>query len=115
MDVFSKTFRRMLQANAAHVFGSGDRHGSYALLVEEMQKLRTDPEQAQRIAESIDSTEGDLFRDFDLAAFISHFQLDPYAGSMLAMACRSSSNSDLRAKGECSFLQGLLSDTNGTS
>lgn len=99
MEVFSKSFRRLLQNNAAHIFSTGERSGSYPLLAEEMQKLRTDPEQAQRIAESIDSSEGDLFRDFDLAAFISHFQLDPLARTILAAACKSGSNADLRAKG----------------
>ncbi|KAF1959685.1 Not1-domain-containing protein [Byssothecium circinans] len=100
MEVFSKSFRRMLQTNAAHIFASGERNSSYALLVEELQKLRTDPEQAQKIAESIDSSEGDLFRDFDLVTFVSHFELDPYARCMLAAACKSSSNPNLREKAE---------------
>ncbi|CAI6340370.1 unnamed protein product [Periconia digitata] len=100
MEVFAKSFRRLLQNNAAHIFSSGERSGSYALLVEEMQKLRTDPDQAQKIAESIDSSEGDLFRDFDLAALVSHFQLDPFAKAMLAATCRLGSNADLRAKAD---------------
>ncbi|PVI06124.1 Not1-domain-containing protein [Periconia macrospinosa] len=100
MEVFAKSFRRLLQNNAAHIFSSGERSGSYPLLVEEMQKLRTDPEQAQRIAESIDSSEGDLFRDFDLAALVAHFQLDPFSKAMLAAACKSCNNADLRAKAD---------------
>jgi CCR4-NOT transcription complex subunit 1 len=65
-----------------------------------MQKLRTDPEQPAKIAESIDSNEGDLFRDFDLSTFMSHFELDPIAKTALALACRSAGKSDLRTKGE---------------
>lgn len=101
MEVFSKYFRRVLQNNAAHVFGTGgrntDANGSYQILVGEMQKLRKEPEQADKIAESISSSEGDLFRDFDLSTFVSHFQLDPIAKTMLALACR---KTDLRAKGK---------------
>ena len=108
MEVFAKSFRRLLQNNAAHIFSSGERSGSYALLVEEMQKVRTDPEQAQRIAESIDSSEGDLFRDFDLAALIAHFQLDPFSKAMLAAACKSGNNADLRAKGKSCTTPAIL-------
>jgi CCR4-NOT transcription complex subunit 1 len=91
----------VLQNNAAQVFGTGarsaDPNGSYQILATEMQKLRRDPEQADKIAESISSSEGDLFRDFDLAAFISHFKLDPVAKTMLALACR---RTELRQKGK---------------
>jgi CCR4-NOT transcription complex subunit 1 len=101
MEVFTKYFRRVLQNNAAQVFGSGGRitdpNGSYQILVTEVQKLRTDPEQADKIAESLSSSEGDLFRDFDLAGFVSHFQLDPLSLAMLTLACR---RTDLRSKGE---------------
>lgn len=101
MEVFSKYFRRVLQNNAAQIFGSGarntDSNGSYQILATEMHKLRKDPEQADKIAESIGSSEGDLFRDFDLSTFISHFKLDPIAKTMLALACR---RTDLRAKGK---------------
>jgi CCR4-NOT transcription complex subunit 1 len=100
MEVFSKYFRRVLQNNAAQVFGTGGRNtepnGSYQILVTEIQKLRKEPEQADKIAESISSNEGDLFRDFDLSTFISHFQMDPISRAMLALACR---RTDLRAKG----------------
>ena len=100
MEVFSKYFRRVLQNNAAHVFGTGarnaDPNGSYQILVTEVQKLRKEPQQADKIAESISSSEGDLFRDFDLSTFVSHFKLDPVAKTMLALACR---KTDLRSKG----------------
>jgi CCR4-NOT transcription complex subunit 1 len=100
MEVFSKYFRRVLQNNAGQVFGTGgrnaDANGSYQILVTEMQKLRKEPEQADKIAESISSSEGDLFRDFDLSTFISHFKLDTLAKTMLALACR---RTELRQKG----------------
>ena len=101
MEVFSKYFRRVLQNNAATIFGNGARNaelnGSYQILLTEVQKIRKDPEQADKIAESISSNEGDLFRDFDLSTFISHFKLDSIAKTMLALACR---KTDLRSKGE---------------
>jgi CCR4-NOT transcription complex subunit 1 len=100
MEVFSKYFRRVVQNNATHIFGTGarnaDPNGSYQILVTEMQKLRKEPEQADKIAESISSNEGDLFRDFDLPTFVAHFKLDPIAKTMLALACR---RTDLRSKG----------------
>ncbi|KAF2033612.1 Not1-domain-containing protein [Setomelanomma holmii] len=101
MEVFSKYFRRVLQNNASQVFGTGarsaDPNGSYQILATEMQKLRKEPEQADKIAESISSNEGDLFRDFDLSTFISYFKLDPLAKTMLALACR---RTDLRPKAD---------------
>jgi CCR4-NOT transcription complex subunit 1 len=100
MEVFSKYFRRVLQNNAPTIFGTGprsaDTNGSYQILLTEVLKIRKDPEQADKIAESISSSEGDLFRDFDLAAFISHFKLDSVAKTMLSLACR---KTDLRTKG----------------
>lgn len=104
MEVFSKYFRRLLQSNAGQIFPSAartvDNSGSYALLVTEMQKIRQDPQQAPKIAESIDTTEGDLFRDFDLSTFMAHFKLDPVAKTTLALACKAASKPDLRTKGE---------------
>ncbi|CAN9179420.1 unnamed protein product [Alternaria alternata] len=101
MEVFSKYFRRVLQNNAATIFGTGarnaDSNGSYQILLTEVHKIRKEPEQADKIAESISSSEGDLFRDFDLQAFISHFKLDSVAKTMLALACR---RTDLRTKAD---------------
>ena len=103
MDVFTKYMRRLLQNNAAKIFSnkSIEPHGSYQVLTEEVQKVRKDPEQATRIAESLDSTEGDLFRDFDLSTFMAHFQLDPISKTALALACRLVNKSDLKTKGQC--------------
>jgi len=104
MDVYTKYFRRLLQGNAAQVFPGSSRNsdssGSYPLLVAEVQKITQDPQQAQRIAESIDTPEGDLFRDFDLSTFMEHFKLDPLAKTTLALACKGASKPDLRTKGE---------------
>jgi len=104
MEVFTKSFRRLLQQNAQQVFPTGARstepNGSYQHLVDEMQKLRTHVDQAGKIAESIDSTEGDLYRDFDLLTFVTHFQLDPIAKTLLALACRSATKADLQTKGQ---------------
>jgi CCR4-NOT transcription complex subunit 1 len=103
MDVFVKYFRRLVQQNAAIIFQGGgrsiDTNGLYPMIVTEMQKLWKDPEQPARIAESIDTNEGDLFRDFDLSGFMAHFELDPIAKTALALACRSASKTDIRTKG----------------
>ncbi|KAJ4305510.1 CCR4-NOT core subunit cdc39 [Kalmusia sp. IMI 367209] len=112
MEVFSKYFRRLLLNNATHIFSTGGRStdpsGNYQILVTEMQKLRTDPEQALKIAESLNSPEGDLFREFDLSAFVSHFQLDIFSRAMLAAACKSGSNPDLKERADA--ILGAIAD-----
>ncbi|KAF2145079.1 uncharacterized protein K452DRAFT_221757 [Aplosporella prunicola CBS 121167] len=104
MEVFSKYFRRLLQSNASQIFPGaakgGDNSGTYPLLVGEMQKITQDPQQAYKIAESIDTTEGDLFRDFDLSTFMEHFKLDAVAKTTLALACKTASKPDLRTKAD---------------
>jgi CCR4-NOT transcription complex subunit 1 len=103
MEVFSKYFRRLLIGNAPQIFPGISRNvenaGNYQLLVQEMQKVSQDPEQAQKIAETIDTSEGDIFRDFDLSTFLDHFKLDPIAKTSLALAFKAVSRPDLRTKG----------------
>ena len=103
MEVFAKYFRRLLVGNFSQIFPGTNKSteygGNYQLLVQEMQKVSTDPEQASKIAETIDSSEGDVFRDFDLSTFMEHFKLDPVAKITLALAFKSVSRSDLRIKG----------------
>ena len=104
MEVFSKYFRRLLMGNAPQIFPGISRNvenpGNYQLLVQEVEKITQDPEQAPKIAEVIDSSEGDIFRDFDLATFMGHFKLDPIAKTLLASAFRHASRADLRKKGK---------------
>lgn len=103
MEVFTQYFRRLLQSNASQIFPTASRvqdgSGTYQLLLNEMQKLTVDPQQANKIAESLDTTDGDLFRDFDLSTFMDHFRLDPIAKTTLALACKTTSKPDLRSKG----------------
>lgn len=105
MDVFSKYFRRLLVGNSPQIFPGINRNvenpGNYQLLVQEMDKITQDSEQALKIAEIIDASEGDVFRDFDLVTFMDHFKLDPIAKTLLASAFRHVSKPDLKKKGEC--------------
>ena len=107
MEVFSKYFRRLLQGNSAHIFNNSgrmvDSAGSYQILVSEMHKITQDPQQAYKIAESIDVQEGDLFKDFDLSTFMDHFKLDPFSKTTLGLAVKSASKPDLRTKGKETF------------
>lgn len=109
MELFVTYFRRLLQNNAQTVFPSTTRAtaptenaASYQMLVQEVQKIVTDPLQADKIAQSLDTSEGELFRDLDLSAFIEHFRLDHISTIALVAACRTASKSDLRSKGESS-------------
>ena len=109
MDVFAKYFRRLVSGNASQIFpGSNNKNsenaGNYSILVEEMRKVICDPGQALKIAESIDGSDGDIFRDFDLVIFVEHFKLDPIAQSALGFAFKRCSRNDLKTKGEyCSI------------
>ena len=103
MEVFSKYFRRLLTGNAPQIFPgvnkSVENAGNYPLLVQEMQKVSADMEQAHKIAETVDTSEGDIYRDFDLSTFLDHFRLDPVVKVALALAFKLTGKSDLRAKG----------------
>lgn len=107
MEVFSKYFRRLLTGNAPQIFPglnkSVENAGNYPLLVQEMQKVSSEIEQAQKIAETVDTSEGDIFRDFDLSTFLDHFRLDPIVKVALALAFKMTNKSDLRAKGKPPF------------
>lgn len=103
MEVFSKYFRRLLTGNAPQIFPgvnkSVENAGNYPLLIQELQKVSQDIEQAQKIAETVDTSDGDIFRDFDLSTFLDHFKLEPLSKVALALAFKMASKSDLRAKG----------------
>lgn len=105
MDVSSVYFRRLLQSNASQIFSNNAartaQDGSYALLVGEMQKLARSHEQAYKVADALDTSDGDIFRDFDLSTFMDHFRLDAVAKMTLALACRTVSKQDIRTKGMC--------------
>lgn len=103
MEVFAKYFRRLLVGNASQIFPGINKPvenpGNYPLLVSEVRKITQDPEQARKIAESIDTSDGDLFKDFDLSTFMEHFKLDPAEKTILALAFKTTSRADLRTKG----------------
>ena len=103
MEVFSKYFRRLVVGNAPQIFPGINKPvenpGNYPLLVSEIRKVTQDPDQARRIAESIDTSDGDLFKDFDLSTFLDHFKLGPVDKTLLASAFKNTSRPDLRSKG----------------
>ena len=102
MEVFTQFFRRVVSSNAPVIF-SGARefdHGSYKLLQQEMDKVSQDPEQAQKIAEAIDTSKDDVFRDFDLSTFISHFYNDALLQTLLGLAFSRCLRPDLRSKAD---------------
>jgi CCR4-NOT transcription complex subunit 1 len=104
MEVFSYTFRKLLRQHASRIFGSdtgSEPAASYGSLVSEIQKIRQDPEQAKKIADALDTSEGEPFRDFDVSTFMERFKLDPVSKSMLALALKTTSKPDLKTKGEC--------------
>lgn len=111
MELFTTYFRRLLQSNASTIFPGAaraagtDNAGNYQLLVEEVQKIGKDPQQADKVAQSLDTSDGEVFRDFDLSRFVEHFRLPLFAKIALVLACRTVSKADLRSKGTCAYLQ----------
>jgi len=109
MEVFAQFFRRAVTLNGAAIFsGAKDfDQGSYKLLQQELDKVLVDPEQPQKIAEAIDTSKEDFFRDFDLAAFLQHFYGEPLPQLVLAVAFARCTRADLRTKAE-SFLSQVI-------
>lgn len=104
MEVFSNTFRKVVRQHASRIFGSdtgSEPAQSYTYLEAEMLKIRQDPEQAKKIADALDTSEGEPFRDFDVSTFMERFKLDPVSKTMLALALKTTSKSDLKTKGRC--------------
>ncbi len=105
MEVFPKYFARLVAGNAASIFPglprqpSGQGGGTYKMLTDEMRKISINKEQAGKIAESIDTSTEDIFRDFDRSTFMDHFKLDALEKTILALAFKRSSQSDLKTKG----------------
>ena len=117
MEVYAKYFRRLISANSPQIFSSVNRSveipGNYQLLVEEVEKASQSFEQARKIAEVIDTSEGDIFKDFDLSTFLTHFQLAPIGTCIIASAFTQVTKPDLRSKGK--FTSHPLKSTFSTS
>ena len=105
MEVFVQYFRRLLQSNASTIFSGTARSadatgGTYQLLMNEVQKLATEADQANKIAESLDTNDGELFKDFDVATFMDHFRLNAIVRTSLTLAIKNiAKKTDLKAKG----------------
>ncbi|KAL9057184.1 MAG: hypothetical protein Q9162_002512 [Coniocarpon cinnabarinum] len=104
MDVFTKYFRRLVLQNASQIWHNArtDSSGSYPVLAGEVQKVATDPQQAAKIVESIEfgDRDGEIFKDFDMSAFMDNFQLKTVGKFSLASAFKRSSKADQRAKAD---------------
>jgi hypothetical protein len=103
MDVALYTLRKLIKQYASRIFNGNDNSpdaaGSWTVLSNEVEAIRTKPDQAKKIADVIDINDGEPFRDFDLSTFMERFRLDPVAKCMLALALRNASKSDLKTKG----------------
>jgi len=108
MEVYQKYFSRLVVGNAPQIFPGVSRTvanpGNYQLLVLELQKISHDVNQAPKIAEAIETANEDIFRDFDLSTFMEHFKLDALEKTILALAFKTGSRSDLRTKGNQLFV-----------
>ena len=103
MDVYTKYFARLVASNAPQIFPGLNRPVSsgnnYHMLAQEMRRVAEDTDQARKLAESIELGTEDIFRDFDLAAFMEHFKLDALEKTIFALAFKLGNRPDLKAKG----------------
>lgn len=102
MEVFAKYFTRLVAAHAGHIFHGQPRaggNGNFHLLMNEMKKISHDVNQANKIAESIETGTEDIFRDFDMSAFMEAFKLDALEKTILALAFKMGLRPDLKTKG----------------
>ncbi|EPS36887.1 hypothetical protein H072_9531 [Dactylellina haptotyla CBS 200.50] len=102
MEVYTKLIRRLITGNAPTIFPNINRPientHNYRLLAEEIQKASGNTNLARDIAEAIAGNDADLFKDFDLAGFMRHFNLDALGRSVFALGFKNSPKQDLRTK-----------------
>lgn len=104
MEVFQPYLSRLVLANAPQIFPSVSRSavanpGTYQILEEEIRKVSRELEQPKKIAEAIETANDDIFQDFDLSTFMDHFQLDALEKTILALAFKTGTRPNLKAKG----------------
>lgn len=104
-DVYHKFLRRQISSHSSTIFSPiskpPDNPATYKLLVESVKEVANSPQDSkQKFADCISGTDNDVFRDFDLAAFMRHFELDGLERSILALGFKSSVKPDLRSKGD---------------
>lgn len=105
MELFETYFKRLLNSSWSLVFPNEARQGasnaeSHTLLSQELDKIATDPLQADKIAQALDASEGS---EFKYEPFVDHFQLGPIPRTALVLATRSLAKSEQRRKGEKSI------------
>lgn len=103
MEVYHKFIRRLVSSHAQTIFSPigkpPDPQSSYRILNQHIKALANSPESARtKFAECISASDNDVFRDFDLATFMRHFDLDALERSILALGFKSSNKADLRSK-----------------
>lgn len=104
MEVHHKFFRRLVTSHANTVFSpiskQSENLSEYRLLVQSVKELANSPEESKaKFADCISSSDNGVFRDFDLAVFMRHFDLDGLERSILALGLKTSVKAELRSKG----------------
>lgn len=105
MEVYHKFLRRLVTSHANTIFSAISKQpenpSEYRLLCQHVKTLSNSPEDAKsKFADCISSSDNALFRDFDLAVFMRHFDLDGLERSILALGFKSSPKAELRTKGD---------------
>ncbi|KAL7272945.1 CCR4-NOT core subunit cdc39 [Rhizina undulata] len=109
MEINNNLVRKLIAANHTHIMSSSNSRSfenspntSHRFLSEQIKEIASSPQDVkERFSDAITPTQSDpdIFRDFDVAAFMAHFGLDALQRSILAVGLKHNARPDLRSKG----------------
>ncbi|KAL2315151.1 CCR4-Not complex subunit Not1 [Schizosaccharomyces pombe] len=107
--VYHHFLRRLIQGNSYRIFGTGkssDGLATYKLLLDELKSLTKSWVMAKRFSDAISGSDSEVFEDFDIEAFLDHFQFSPLERTNLLIGLTTSVKPTLAKKASA-----LLKDT----
>jgi CCR4-NOT transcription complex subunit 1 len=105
MDVNGRVLRKLINDNYSYILSApgSTRGNDFRILSDMVRSIASSPESAkEKFADAItpDTPEpSKVFKDFDLAAFLSCLGLDALQRTVLALGFKEHPKEDLRAKG----------------
>lgn len=109
MEINQKVMRKIITNNYTYIMSSSSSRSfenspssSHRILAEGIKELASLPHEVKdKFVDVITpvTPDGEVFRDFDVSMFFSHFGLDSLQKCVLAVGLKSSPRADLRNKG----------------
>lgn len=107
MEVNTRVLQKLITDNYTYILSpSGGRGQDYRVLADIIKGVASAPHKAKTmfadvitpdVSANVESAK--VFKDFNLAAFLSHFQLDALQRSILSVGFKTHPKEDLRIKG----------------